>query len=99
MGRRSRRASLLGLIGIAPLCGVACQESGTCPEPEVLVERIVSEAARDGNKELYTMNPDGTDVKRLTTSVGDDSNPAWSLDGKKIVFHTNRDGNNEIYVM
>ena len=29
----------------------------------------------------------------------DDSGPAWSPDGKKIVFTSNRDGNSEIYVM
>jgi Tol biopolymer transport system component len=28
-----------------------------------------------------------------------DSSPSWSLDGNRIVFHSNRDGNWEIYVM
>ncbi len=36
---------------------------------------------------------------QLTTSAADDVDPAWSPDGAKIVFISNRDGNFEIYVM
>jgi TolB protein len=36
---------------------------------------------------------------RLTNNAASDVNPGWSPDGKKIVFHSLRDGNREIYVM
>jgi Tol biopolymer transport system component len=36
---------------------------------------------------------------RLTDDPGDDTQPNWSPDGTKIVFVSNRDGNDEIYVM
>ncbi len=44
------------------------------------------------------MDPDGENVRRLT---GDGANldPAWSPDAKRIVFHSDRDGNEEIYAM
>ena len=50
-----------------------------------------------GQAEIYVMNLDGSGKTRLTTAGGAD--PAWSPDGSKIAFSTNRDGNAEIYVM
>ena len=47
--------------------------------------------------DIYVMNPDGTALKRLT-STGQDSWPSWSPDGTKIAFQSFRDGWN-IYVM
>ena len=35
----------------------------------------------------------------MTTNSTDDYEPAWSRDGSKIVFVSERDGNEEIYVM
>ena len=45
------------------------------------------------------MNADGTRPIQLTTNASEDREPAWSVDGKKIVFASNRDGNFEIYVL
>jgi PKD repeat protein len=54
---------------------------------------------RDGNNEIYQMNPDGNNLFRTTDNGANDNSPAWSPDGSRIVFTTDRDGNNEIYVM
>jgi len=42
-----------------------------------------------------------TDQTRLTTTdpLVDDFEPAWSPDGNKIAFVSDRDGNREIYFM
>jgi Tol biopolymer transport system component len=46
------------------------------------------------------MNSDGTGLNRLTNNPEPDGGPAWSPDGSKIVFGSNRDENNgEIYTM
>jgi hypothetical protein len=45
------------------------------------------------------MNPDGTNKTRLTSNSADNSGPAWSSDGREICFVSNRDGNDEIYMM
>lgn len=44
-----------------------------------------------GSYDIYVMNADGTDVRRLTTSQGPDGWPAWSPDGRKILFSSVRD--------
>ena len=53
----------------------------------------------DGGDQIFTMNPDGTDQKPLTTGGGSNIEPAWSPDGRRLAFSSLRDGNFEIYVM
>jgi Tol biopolymer transport system component len=43
------------------------------------------------NYEIFTINVDGTGLKRLTHSPGSDGWPAWSPDGRRIVFSSVRD--------
>jgi len=49
--------------------------------------------------DIYTARPDGSDVKRLTTTPGYDAEATVSRDGKKIVFTSVRDGDIDIYTM
>jgi Tol biopolymer transport system component len=46
----------------------------------------------DFDFEIFTMKPDGTDVKRLTTTRGADAHATWSADGKEIWFESTRTG-------
>ena len=47
---------------------------------------ITFESNRDGNSEIYIMNSDGTNQRRLTHTNTDNHSPAFSFDGKRIVF-------------
>jgi Tol biopolymer transport system component len=53
--------------------------------------------------EIYTINPDGTGLVRLTNNIAEDRDPAWSPDGTKIAFSSNRAtrgfGKRHIWVM
>jgi Tol biopolymer transport system component len=44
---------------------------------------------RDGDLDIYTMNLDGSDVRRLTDALGYDGGPFFSPDGAKIVYRAN----------
>jgi TolB protein len=46
----------------------------------------------DGDYEIYSIRPDGTGVKRLTSARGNDAHQAWSPDGEQIAFATSRMG-------
>ena len=61
--------------------------------------KIAFQSGRNGNMDIYVMNPDGSDQTRLTSDPEFDHSPAWSPDGSKIAFGSRRDGNDEIYVM
>jgi Tol biopolymer transport system component len=45
-----------------------------------------------GFYEIYTIKPDGTGLKQLTHSRGNDAHMAWSPDGEYIVFASSRKG-------
>jgi TolB protein len=48
---------------------------------------------------IYQVDLNGGNIKRLTAGPKMDTQPAISPDGSKLAFQTNRDGNFEIYVM
>jgi len=49
--------------------------------------------------DIFTAKPDGSDLKRLTSTPGYDAETTITLDGKKLVFTSMRDGDLDIYTM
>jgi TolB protein len=41
---------------------------------------------RDGTQRIYLMDADGTNLRRLTTQIGEESEPTWSRDGKQLAY-------------
>ena len=63
-------------------------------------DRIVFHSNRaDGNVDIYSMRPDGSDIRRLTFDAAIDRRPRWSPDGARIAFVSSRAGDDEIFVM
>jgi TolB protein len=91
---RSRKALTAALVAGLVL-GVPAAHA-TFPGPN---GRIAFTSDRSGDPEIYTMNADGSDLKRLTNAPGEDALPRWSSDGQRIVFYSVRDGQREVYSM
>ena len=49
--------------------------------------------------DVFTAKPDGSDIKQLTNTPGYDAETTITLDGKKLVFTSMRDGDLDIYSM
>ena len=53
---------------------------------------------KNDNSDIYVMDADGGNPRRLTNSPRNEWSPAWSPDGERIAFVSDR-GDFEIYVM
>src|SRR5712691_2218716 len=75
-------------------------------EPDVHDTRLLSQPAlsRDHVAFVYASavwvaDPDGKNVRRLTSDAGEVSNPAFSPDGKLLAFSAQYEGNTDVYVV
>jgi Tol biopolymer transport system component len=62
-------------------------------EPSDRPIAFVSE--RDGNAEIYVINPDGSGLRNLTQHPASDTLPKWSPDGTRVAFLSDRDTTDE----
>jgi TolB protein len=61
--------------------------------------KIAFESSQSGTSQIYTMDPDGSNVVRLTTGAGEDHAPSWSPNGKTVVFDRTTDAATDIYTI
>lgn len=54
---------------------------------------------RDGNREIYVMNAEGTGLVNVTDDPGEDWFDGWSPDSSRILFTSDRGGTKDIYVV
>jgi Tol biopolymer transport system component len=60
---------------------------------------IVFESDRDGDLEVYVINPDTGLLRKLTDNRASDSPLRWTKDGKFILFRSNREGTLKMFQM
>ena len=61
--------------------------------------KILFTSTRNGNREIYTMNPDGSEQMRLTHHPANDLHAVWSPTGEQILFISDRDGVRDLFLM
>lgn len=60
---------------------------------------IVFRSGRDGNHEIYLMDANGTNPRRLTHDKARDTMPSFAPNSRQIAFTSNRGGDYEIYTL
>ena len=68
----------------------------------ILFRRLFGVRTEEGmlfNSEIMVANADGTDAKDISRDPDFDGWPAWSPDGTRIAFSSNRSDSYQIYVM
>jgi dipeptidyl aminopeptidase/acylaminoacyl peptidase len=77
---------LAALLVAAVLVAACAREEENAAE-----DRLAFASSRDGDFEIYTMRPDGSDVRQLTESRSDEAMPVWSPDGTSIAYASAED--------
>ena len=94
-----------GVLALVVACGSACSAFGLFGDEDVpnelVGQRIAYERVLDGVLELSARlyKADSQQFVRLTDNGHGDVQPAWSPDGQKIAFVSDRTGDAEIFVM
>ena len=79
------------------MCGDMFQVFSEAPT----TPKILFTSRRDGNWEVYMMNPDGSEQVNLTQHRADDMSAVWSPTGEQILFVSDRQGTRarDLYLM
>jgi TolB protein len=85
---------LAALLAAAPALTAA--QDGLSPDL-----RIAYVSNAPGNEDIYLMSQGGESdlLANLTNNPARDWNPAWSPDGGRILFNSDRDGRDSLYIM
>ena len=88
---------LFYFLGVSLLCLKVCAAFAKAPDTAKIVFAKTSGAQK--TRDIYLMNPDGSEKVNLTNHRADDVSPIWSPTGEHILFVSDRDGPRDLYLM
>lgn len=94
-----KRQILVSAIFMLLITACSTTKKNEAKVSDLVTEQIMFTSKRDGNFEVYLMNSDSTNLKRITDNPKTDYGQNWSPDGKYILFYSDRTGNEEIWRM
>lgn len=76
-----------------------CLDPQISPDSKYIVFTLKTTDAKSNSSKyhIWVMNSDGTGLKQFTNGDSRDRQPQWTLDGKYILFKSNRSGNNQVW--
>ena len=91
---------VLSVLSVAMLYANVCLVLAKAPDTAKIIFGTYRED--EGNRELYLMNPDGSESVNITNHRADDVSGTWSPTGEQILFASDRDrsfGSWDLYLM
>lgn len=55
--------------------------------------------SRQGNHDIWAVNPDGSNLRQLTAGPGSNESASWSPNGRHLLFQSNRLGTFQLFTM
>ena len=95
---REKPLRVLCVLSVVMLYTNVCSVFAKVPD----TPKIIFGTYREGNHELYLMNPDGSEQVNITNHRAADVSGVWSPTGEQILFASNRDrfpGSLDLYLM
>lgn len=85
------------LVQTEGFCGVPVWS----PDSRQIAFQCSADLNRFGTAEapwrLFGVNANGTDLRQLSFGPGNDQVPSWEADGRKLVFHSDRGGSDQLF--
>jgi len=91
---------VLYVLSVVMLCTNICIVFAKAPDTAKII--FGTHREEEGNRELYLMNPDGSELVNITNNRADDISGTWSPTGEQILFASDRDrsfGSWDLYLM
>ena len=97
---RKKPLFVLYVLSAVIFCPNICAVFAKAPNTPKII--FGTHREEEGNRELYLMNPDGSELVNITNNRADDVSGVWSPTGEQILFASDRDrflGSWDLYFM